>query len=233
MLRRSLASVLLPRGYHGVITTGISNQLVLADARSSIFNGSVIGQRTYYDDETNKNDDGSSTRKNLSDHERALYDIAKPRLEEYRSKHVRMPDLNKIPPASLVSTADGSSSNTTLSDSSNSDDIALMIRRKRLIYRCMQRGWLEVDLLLGTWASQNVMSLTVDELNEFEEFVNSETIDIYNIITLRLDSLPEQWKKNSNTTGIVERIQEWAKSNPLGRADPEKYKEIKASAKLI
>jgi hypothetical protein len=77
------------------------------------------------------------------------------------------------------------------------------------------------------------MSLTVDELNEFEDFVNSETIDIYNIITLRLDTLPEQWKKNNNTTGIVERIQEWAKSNPLGRADPEKYKEIKASAKLI
>lgn len=139
-----------------------------------------------------------------------------------------MPDLKRIPPASLTpfSTISKGDSNKT-----NEDDVALMIRRKRLIYRCMQRGWLEVDLLLGTWASQNVMSLTIDELDEFEEFVNSETIDIYNIITLRLDTLPEQWKKNSNTTGIVERIQEWAKSNPLGRADPEKYKEVKASAK--
>lgn len=228
MLRRSLSSVVIPIGCSGRIATGISHQRV---PPMKIFNGSVIGQRTYYDDETNKNDDGSSTRKNLSDHERALYDIAKPRLEEYRAKHIRMPELNKIPPASLVTTPD--SNNSTLSDNANNDDVALMIRRKRLIYRCMQRGWLEVDLLLGTWASQNVMSLTVDELNEFEEFVNSETIDIYNIITLRLDTLPEQWKKNNNTTGIVERIQEWAKSNPLGRADPEKYKEIKASAKLI
>ena len=224
MLRRSLSSALIPSGFRGGIT--------------GILNGGVIGQRTFYDDETNKNDDGSSTRKNLSEQERALYDIAKPKIEEYRSKHVRMPDLNKIPPASLLASTPDSSSNNistpTLSDNANNDDIALTIRRKRLIYRCMQRGWLEVDLLLGTWASQNVMSLTVDELNEFEEFVNSETIDIYNIITLRLDSLPEQWKKNSrNTTGIVERIQEWAKSNPLGRADPEKYKEIKASAKLI
>ena len=27
------------------------------------------------------------------------------------------------------------------------------VRRKRLVYRSKQRGWLEVDLLLGTWAS--------------------------------------------------------------------------------
>ena len=190
----------------------------------------LVGRRSYYDDETHKNDDGTSIRTNLSDHERALYDIAKPRLEDYRAKHIRMPDLNRIPPASLLPVPTITNAE---SDKTTEDDMALMIRRKRLIYRCMQRGWLEVDLLLGTWASQNVMSLTIDELNEFEEFVNSETIDIYNIITLRLDTLPEQWKKNSNTTGIVERIQEWAKSNPLGRADPEKYKEIKASAKLI
>jgi hypothetical protein len=27
-----------------------------------------------------------------------------------------------------------------------------MVRRKRMIYRSKQRGWLEADLLLGTWA---------------------------------------------------------------------------------
>ena len=225
MLRKSIAFALAPKIHCGVV--GATTRCIL-NGTGSI---TVICRRSYYDDETNKDDDGSSTRTNLSDHERALYDIAKPRLEEYRAKHISLPDLTRIPPASLVTTS--ISSSNTSSEKTNEDDIALMIRRKRLIYRCMQRGWLEVDLLLGTWASQNVMALTIDELNEFEEFVNSETIDIYNIITLRLDTLPDKWKKNNNTTGIVERIQEWAKSNPLGRADPEKYKEIKASAKLI
>lgn len=215
MLLQSITSVLTRQLCRGGIATNRLVPIACGD----------FSRRTYYDDETNKNDDGSSTRSHLTEHERALYDIAKPRVEEYRSKHISLPDLTKIPPASLAP--------TDSSEKTNADDMALMIRRKRLIYRCMQRGWLEVDLLLGTWASQNVMSLTIDELNEFEEFVNSETIDIYNIITLRLDTLPEKWKKHSRTTGIVERIQEWAKSNPLGRADPEKYKEIKASAKLI
>ena len=215
MLRRSITSVLTRQ----LCRSGIVTKRFLPTASGD------FSRRTYYDYETNKNDDGSSTRTNLSEHERTLYDAAKPRVEEYRSKHVSLPDLTKIPPASLPP--------IDANEKTNADDMALMIRRKRLIYRCMQRGWLEVDLLLGTWASQNVMTLTIDELNEFEEFVNSETIDIYNIITLRLDTLPEKWKKNNHTTGIVERIQEWAKSNPLGRADPEKYKEIKASAKLI
>ena len=29
-----------------------------------------------------------------------------------------------------------------------------------------------MDVLLGTWASINVNSLTLDELNQFEDFVN-------------------------------------------------------------
>ena len=48
-------------------------------------------------------------------------------------------------------------------------------RQKRLIYRSKQRGWLEVDLLLGTWASQNVKKLNEQELDQFEAFVNMET----------------------------------------------------------
>jgi succinate dehydrogenase assembly factor 2 len=225
MIRSSLVYVQWRRGYriHGTLL----RRSVTCDGNN---------RRYYYDDETNKNDDGSHTeRTNLSDHERALYSKAKPRLEEYRAKHIRMPDLAAIPKASLLlDTNVATDSSSGLGNDNDSDDIALTIRRKRLIYRCMQRGWLEVDLLLGTWASQNVMSLKEDELNDFEDFVNSETIDIYNIITLRLDTLPEQWKSGGNMkTNIVERIQEWAKSNPLGRADPEKYKEVKASAKLI
>jgi succinate dehydrogenase assembly factor 2 len=103
-------------------------------------------------------------------------------------------------------------------------------RKKRLIYRSKQRGWLEVDLLLGTWAYQFVPNLTEEELDQFEDFVNMETIDIYNVITLRLD-VPEEMKRDGDS--VVERIAEWARSSPLGKADPEKYKAVKAEAKLI
>ncbi|KAL3763160.1 hypothetical protein ACHAW5_004663 [Stephanodiscus triporus] len=65
-------------------------------------------------------------------------------------------------------------------------------RRKRL-----QRGWLEVDLLLGTWASINVPSLNADELDESR---NMETIDIYNVLTLRSD-VPEDMSGSGGGAG--------------------------------
>jgi succinate dehydrogenase assembly factor 2 len=114
----------------------------------------------------------------------------------------------------------------------NKKELELEVRKKRLIYRAKQRGWLEVDLLLGTWANQNVPSLlTMEELNEFEAFVNLETIDIYNIITLRSD-VPDEMK-TSDGNGIVERIQEWARARPLGKASPDQYKAVKAENNLI
>ncbi|KAF0698744.1 Aste57867_10649 [Aphanomyces stellatus] len=62
--------------------------------------------------------------------------------------------------------------------------------RKRVIYRSKQRGWLEVDLLLGRWASENVYSLSTDELKQYEDILNRETIDIFNLISGK-DPIPE------------------------------------------
>lgn len=145
--------------------------------------------------------DASEAEPALSPQEEALLKIAKPRAEEIFQKHIALPV----------------------------DDVET--RRKRLIYRSKQRGWLEVDLLLGTWAHENVPSLTGDELDQFEDFVNMETIDIYNVITLRLD-VPESMKRPDGN-GVVERIQAWARQSPLGKADPEKYKSVKTASKLI
>ena len=56
-----------------------------------------------------------------------------------------------------------------------------------------------------------------------------ETIDIYNIITLRLD-VPDEVKRNGE--GVVEKIQEWARSKPLG-TNPSEYEAVKTEHKLI
>jgi len=97
-----------------------------------------------------------------------------------------------------------------------------------LHFQLIQR--LEVDVLLGTWAIENVHLLSLDELNQFEDFVNIETIDIYNIITLRTD-VPESMRKEDGN-GVVERIQEWARSSPLGKAEPDKFHTLKKQNNL-
>ena len=93
--------------------------------------------------------------------------------------------------------------------------------KKKLIYRSKQRGWLEVDLLLGTWASENVMEMSEAELKEYEDILNQETLDIYNMITKQME-VPEELQGS-----VMERLQEFAVSSPIGVADPDKYFEIK------
>ena len=160
----------------------------------------------------------------LSAKEQELLSVAQPRADAIYERHVRLPKLDDIPshnrPDGAAATAAGSK-----------EEMELDVRRKRLVYRAKQRGWLEVDLLLGTWANQNVHSLGADELDQFEQFVNLETIDIYNVITLRSD-VPDEMKREGGA-GVVEQIQEWARASPLGKAEPEKYASVKQDNNLI
>ena len=105
----------------------------------------------------------------LSPAEEELLRKGKPIYDAIRERHVRPVQLKDLSPQNL---------NDLQSNAGEGEDLELEIRRKRLIYRAKQRGWLEVDLLLGTWASENVMQLSEDELDQFEAFVNMETIDI-------------------------------------------------------
>jgi succinate dehydrogenase assembly factor 2 len=157
--------------------------------------------------------------------EHELYKIASPKYEIILERHTRLPTLDNIPEASLPRDMVNNSE-------ASREELELEVRKKRLVYRSKQRGWLEVDLLLGTWANQNVPSLlTIDEMDQFEAFVNLETIDIYNIITLRTD-VPDIMKRDDGN-GVVERIQKWARASPLGKAEPEKYSAVKRSNNLI
>lgn len=89
--------------------------------------------------------------------------------------------------------------------------------RKRVIYRSKQRGWLEVDLLLGSWASNNVMELTPEELAQYEDILNQETIDIFNYISGK-DEIPEHLQ-----TPMMDRLQAYCRSSPLGKASVEGF----------
>ena len=99
------------------------------------------------------------------------------------------------------------------------------VRRKRLIYRSKQRGWLEVDLLLGSWAAENVASLSKEDCDAYEHILNCETIDIFNFITGK-DPVPPRLD-----TPVMKRLQDYCASAPLG-TDPEGYATAKADANL-
>lgn len=161
---------------------------------------------------------------NLSDKEEELLKKGKPVYDAIFERHIRPVQLKDLSAKNLQDLQADHPEGA-------SGDLELEIRRKRLIYRSKQRGWLEVDVLLGTWACDHVPTLANEELDQFEDFVNMETIDIYNVITLRLD-VPEDMKRPGGQ-GVVERIQEWARSSPLGKADPDQYKKVKEASNLI
>ena len=164
--------------------------------------------------------DNASENDAIAKREQELWDKARPRYDAIMERHVRLP----------------SSSSLSTSSNDNQMERDLNARKKRLIYRSKQRGWLEVDLLLGTWASMHVPQLSVEELDQFEKFVNLETVDIYNVLTLRTD-VPEDMKCSDNIVDgaktVVEKIQDWVKQSPLGKADREKYVEVKTNHNLI
>lgn len=101
-----------------------------------------------------------------------------------------------------------------------------LVRRKRLVYRSKQRGWLEVDLLLGSWAAANVHTLSKLEMDQYEIILNKETIDIYNIIA-GIGATPVELEGP-----MLERLRKYAFDRPFGLASPEGYAEMKTKAGL-
>merc|ERR1711865_1362696 len=55
--------------------------------------------------------------------------------------------------------------------------------RRKLIYRSKQRGWLEMDLILGDWASKNLIKMDSTELRQFEVILDLENPDLFKWIT--------------------------------------------------
>ncbi len=203
----------------------LKNSSKLERSKIGKFGTHYVNQRWYRGDSGDMTHRNEISKDDISKREEKLLAIAKPKSEKIEKRHFRMPVLEDIPRSSLGMTV---SKNLSMEEK---DDIELQVRKKRLIYRAKQRGWSEVDLLLGTWAFENVPNLNAIDLDEFENFVNLETIDIYNIVTLRID-VPEELKRGDGNS-VVERIQKWARSSPLGKGDPATYAKVKAENNLI
>lgn len=190
-----------------------SRRVVALSSSSSLSFRFSRNQKCWY-----RGESGQGESRLLSEKERKLQAVAASKAAEIMKRHVRLVCLQDIPASSW-----------SKEQQEQEEETELTVRQKRLVYRSKQRGWLEVDLLLGTWASENVANLSLLELDELEDLVNTETIDIYNIVTLRTDILPPHLEDNS----VVAKIQNWAKHSPLGKADPATYKTVKTENNLI
>ena len=74
---------------------------------------------------------------------------------------------------------------------------------------------LEVDLLMGTWATKHLPGMPLEQLKEYERILNRETIDIYNYITAK-EAPPAELQGPVMTS-----LQQHVASSPLGKANPE------------
>jgi succinate dehydrogenase assembly factor 2 len=62
--------------------------------------------------------------------------------------------------------------------------------RRRLLYRSKQRGWLEMDIMLGDWARNNLPSLGGAELDQFQQIIDMENPDLFRWLTGQ-ESVPD------------------------------------------
>lgn len=99
------------------------------------------------------------------------------------------------------------------------------VRRKRMIYRSKQRGWLEADLLLGSWATEHVPHLSKQDMDDYDLLLKEETIDIYNYVSGK-DPLPDHLKNLK----VMKDLQEYALKSKV--IDPESYAKLKKEHNL-
>jgi len=57
----------------------------------------------------------------------------------------------------------------------------------RMLYRARQRGWLELDLLIGMWAEREVGRLTPEMLTDVEVLLNQENPELYKWLTGQIE----------------------------------------------
>mmetsp|Transcript_10570 Transcript_10570/g.16024 ORF Transcript_10570/g.16024 Transcript_10570/m.16024 type:complete len:170 (+) Transcript_10570:74-583(+) len=113
----------------------------------------------------------------------------------------------------------------TILESQLEPEVSDQVRRKRMIYRSKQRGWLEADLLMGSWAVEHVPKLSKEQLDEYEMLLQEETIDIYNYISKK-DPLPPHLENLS----VIKDIQNYALTKNM--ASPEGYENVKRKTNL-
>lgn len=73
----------------------------------------------------------------------------------------------------------------------NDNDIAVEIRRKRLLWRAAHRGIREMDILVGGFARERLPAMTFPELDEFEVVIAHADNDLFDWLIRSVPVPPE------------------------------------------
>ncbi|KAG2485252.1 hypothetical protein HYH03_016038 [Edaphochlamys debaryana] len=66
---------------------------------------------------------------------------------------------------------------------------------KKLLYRSKQRGFLELDLIVGLWAESNIPKMQPEELRHMASLLDEENPDLFKWLTGQLEA-PEHMTGN-------------------------------------
>merc|ERR1719291_413516 len=78
-------------------------------------------------------------------------------------------------------------------------------RRKRLMWRAKCRGWLELDVLMGTFAERNMKHFDDEKMDLFEEVLELENPDLFKWFTGQA-KVPDELKENEVMAMMVEYV---------------------------
>ena len=68
------------------------------------------------------------------------------------------------------------------------------IIRKKILFRSWHRGTKEMDLVLGTYADNNLSNMSYDELLHFQSFLNVSDPDLYKWLISEEKAFPEEFR---------------------------------------
>lgn len=72
---------------------------------------------------------------------------------------------------------------STLTGTTDDDGLERKKLLSSLMYRSKQRGFLELDLLVGLWAQQHLPSMTMPQLHAFSDVLTEENPDLFKWLT--------------------------------------------------
>ncbi|EFN53019.1 hypothetical protein CHLNCDRAFT_137510 [Chlorella variabilis] len=76
----------------------------------------------------------------------------------------------------------------------------------RLLYRSRQRGFLELDLLVGMWAEKELPQMSVEQMREFEVVLGQENPDMFKWLTAQAEA-PEELRHNRTFAALQAHVQ--------------------------
>ncbi|KAK9851539.1 hypothetical protein WJX84_004027 [Apatococcus fuscideae] len=92
------------------------------------------------------------------------------------------------------------------------------------MYRAKQRGWLEMDLLVGMWAERNLPTADPPMLAAFEELLDEENPDLLKWLTGQLEP-PEPLRRNPAFVAVYRDTQKQLGDHTLQQANAAGSKE--------